>query len=153
MKQIDLDVYGPWALITGASSGIGREFARQAAASGINVVMLARGEERLKEVAASLATRYHVHTRTVALDLGHDGILGPISEATDDLDIGLDVSAVDLPVEMISAEEAVDEALSALAENKATTINRAELAQGYEGLKSAVIPAIKARLAASRPAH
>jgi short-subunit dehydrogenase len=32
MKQIDKDVYGPWALVTGASSSIGEEFARQVAA-------------------------------------------------------------------------------------------------------------------------
>ena len=37
MKQIDTHAYGPWALVTGASSGIGEEFARQVAASGINV--------------------------------------------------------------------------------------------------------------------
>ncbi len=87
MEQIDKYVYGPWALVTGASPGIGEEFARQAAASGINVVLLARREERLKEVAAELAGRYHVQARTVAVDLGRDGILDPVSEATDDLDI------------------------------------------------------------------
>ncbi len=53
MKQIDKHAYGPWALVTGASSGIGVEFARQAAANGINVVLVARREEHLKEVAAA----------------------------------------------------------------------------------------------------
>jgi hypothetical protein len=89
MKQIDKHAYGPWALVTGASSGIGEEFARQVAASGINVVLVARREERLREVAADLTARYEVQARVVALDLGRDGILGPVRQATDDLDIGL----------------------------------------------------------------
>ena len=92
MQQLDKQVYGPWALVTGASSGIGEEFARQAAASGINVVLVARREERLKEVASGLTARYDVETRVLALDLGRDGILGPVREATGDLDIGLVVS-------------------------------------------------------------
>jgi short-subunit dehydrogenase len=54
MKQFDRSVYGPWALVTGASSGIGEEFARQAAANAVNVVLVARREERLKQIGAEL---------------------------------------------------------------------------------------------------
>lgn len=92
MKQLDKHVYGPWALITGASSGIGEEYARQAAASGINVVLLARREDRLKEAAAGLTAQYGIQARVVAVDLSRDGILEPVDEATGDLDIGLVVS-------------------------------------------------------------
>ena len=42
LARVDSKRFGPWALITGASSGIGREVARQIAASNINVVLVAR---------------------------------------------------------------------------------------------------------------
>jgi hypothetical protein len=65
--------------------------------------------------------------------------------------MGLD--AVKLPVEAISAEEAVDQALTALLQNRPTTITRTDLAAQYEGLRRAAGEAIRARLAASQPAH
>lgn len=63
------------------------------------------------------------------------------------------IDAVPMQAEVISAEQAVDEALTALQENRATAVTRAELAAGYEGIKEAVAEAIKARLAAAQPAH
>ena len=58
-----------------------------------------------------------------------------------------------LPLEAITPEQAVDQALTALLENKPTTITRTDLAAQYEELRTAAGEAIKARLAASQPAH
>lgn len=85
--------YGPWALVTGASSGIGREFARQLAARGLNVVLAARREARLRALAAELEEGCRVACRVVPLDLCHDNFLEALRQATGGLDVGLLVNA------------------------------------------------------------
>jgi uncharacterized protein len=92
MARIDKTQFGPWALITGASSGIGREFARQIAASGINVVLVARRESLLEEAGAEFRKAYGVECRVIVADLSEDGFMDKLIPATDDLDIGLVVS-------------------------------------------------------------
>lgn len=81
--------YGPWALITGASSGIGVEFARQLAARGLNVVIAARRKERLESLAREIKQKHGVKTRVIAIDLTEPDYLKRIQAETSDLDIGL----------------------------------------------------------------
>jgi short-subunit dehydrogenase len=89
---LDKKRFGPWALVTGASSGIGKEFAQQIAASGINIVLVARREDLLKEVGVEFSKRYGVEHRIVVLDVSREDFIGQLASATDDLDIGLVVS-------------------------------------------------------------
>jgi short-subunit dehydrogenase len=89
---IDRERFGPWAVITGASSGIGKEFARQIAASGINVVLVARRETALIEVGRSIAKDFKVQHRVIVMDLSQEGFIPKLAELTKDLDIGLVVS-------------------------------------------------------------
>ena len=89
---LDKERFGPWALVTGASSGIGKEFAQQIAASGINIVLVARREDLLNEVGVQFSKRYGVEHRVVVLDVSREDFIGQLASATDDLDIGLVVS-------------------------------------------------------------
>ena len=89
---LDKERFGPWALVTGASSGIGKEFARQIAASGINIVLVARREDLLKEVGVEFSKRFGVEHRVIVLDVSREDFIGRLDSATDDLDIGLVVS-------------------------------------------------------------
>jgi short-subunit dehydrogenase len=90
--NIGKERFGPWALITGASSGIGREFARQIAAAGINVVLVARRETTLIEVGRSIARDFKVQYRVIVMDLSQEGFIPKLAEHTKDLDFGLVVS-------------------------------------------------------------
>jgi NAD(P)-dependent dehydrogenase (short-subunit alcohol dehydrogenase family) len=63
---LDKGQFGPWALVTGASSGIGKEFARQIAASGINVVLVARREALLAELGRAISQEFGVQYRALA---------------------------------------------------------------------------------------
>ncbi|KAA9394743.1 SDR family NAD(P)-dependent oxidoreductase [Kocuria coralli] len=58
------------ALITGGTSGIGAAFAKALARRGLNLVLVARDETRLQEVAAGLRDRYRIEVETIAADLG-----------------------------------------------------------------------------------
>lgn len=61
--------YGPSAVVTGASAGLGAEYASQLAARGLDLVLIARREERLEALAERLRAEHRVQVRTLALDL------------------------------------------------------------------------------------
>src|SRR5467141_4382755 len=89
---LDKKRFGPWALVTGASSGIGKEFARQIAASGINVVLVARREALLAELGRAISKEFGVQCRALAMDVSQEGFIAGLADATHDIDIGLVVS-------------------------------------------------------------
>lgn len=85
----DFTKYGPWALVTGASSGLGAEYARQLAAKGLSVILVARRQDRLEQLASEIESAHGVATRVVASDLTADGQCERVIAETADLEVGL----------------------------------------------------------------
>lgn len=85
----DLKTYKGWALVTGASSGLGREFARQIAAAGVDCVLVGLGEEALNALADELTSKHGVSCRPVEIDLASGGAVARLTELTSDIPIGI----------------------------------------------------------------
>ncbi len=85
--------YGPVAVVTGATEGIGRAFAHQIAAAGLDLVLVARRQGALDEVAENLRARHGVRVESVATDLGVGDGVHRVMEATAKLDVGLLIAA------------------------------------------------------------
>lgn len=84
--------YGPWAVVTGASSGIGRAFAELLAARGLNLLLVARRADRLQELAAQLSQQHAVEVVPCPIDLQQAEAVEQLMTACGDRDVGLLVS-------------------------------------------------------------
>jgi short-subunit dehydrogenase len=92
VERTDKVKFGPWAIVTGASSGIGEEFARQLAANRISLVLVARRLALLNELGARLTEADGIQCRSIPLDLSQENFIDRIHDETKNLDIGLLVS-------------------------------------------------------------
>lgn len=87
---------GAWAIVTGASDGIGKEFAFQLAKAGFNVFLVARNIELLNATATEIATKYSVSTKTASIDFAKcdEAAYEALSAKLQGLDIGVLVNNV-----------------------------------------------------------
>ena len=85
--------YGPWAVVTGASAGIGRAMAVQLAREGLHVVLVARRREVLEELGSELRRAHGVETLVIASDLATLPGAQEVLDQTAALDVGLLVAA------------------------------------------------------------
>lgn len=83
------DKYGQWALVTGGSTGIGLELAKQAASCGMDIILVARRAELLAQAQAAIQSKFKVKVKVVELDLTSDAALDILFEVTKNLDVGM----------------------------------------------------------------
>jgi uncharacterized protein len=82
---------GKWALVTGASAGIGKALAEQLALGGTNLVLTARRRERLESLAQELRAKHKVQTEIFVADLAHSSAAGEIFDFTEGKRLGIDL--------------------------------------------------------------
>ena len=83
--------YGSWAVVAGASEGLGAAWAEALAARGLNLALLARRPEVLEATAAAIRARHRVEVRAQALDLAGTGFAAELERLAASLEVGLGV--------------------------------------------------------------
>lgn len=90
--KLDLKKYGKWAVVTGATDGIGKAIAVQLAKRGLSVVLIGRSEDKLKQVAEELES--HTEVKTIKYDFNNTDEYDEIEKELKDLEIGVLVNNV-----------------------------------------------------------
>jgi short-subunit dehydrogenase len=81
--------YGPWALVAGASVGLGEAFARQLAGHGVNLLLIARHQDALDHLAVGLRAAHGIEVRTLAVDLARPDLEIVVEDFTAGLEFGM----------------------------------------------------------------
>ncbi|XP_028399632.1 very-long-chain 3-oxoacyl-CoA reductase-like [Dendronephthya gigantea] len=97
--SLDFRRYGEWAVVTGSTDGIGKEYAKQLAAKGLNIILMSRSQEKLDAVASEIESEHNVKTKVIKIDFsgGHE-IYEPIAKELEGFEIGVLVNNVGLSV-------------------------------------------------------
>src|SRR5881397_207799 len=82
---------GKWALITGASSGLGLEFADLLAAQKVNLVLAARRQDSMEKLASDLRRKYGVDVLVEAIDLASSGAASRLKSSLDARSVAIDI--------------------------------------------------------------
>ncbi len=116
---------GSWAVVTGASDGIGQAFAEQLAAKGMNIVLVARRQELLNQLASKLRQTHVIDVRIVASDLSLPQGNAVLFDATKDIDISMLVAAAGFGTSGEFLEQAPEDEIQMLQVNCQAVLEQA----------------------------
>uniref|UniRef100_A0A4W4GQ94 Hydroxysteroid (17-beta) dehydrogenase 12b n=1 Tax=Electrophorus electricus TaxID=8005 RepID=A0A4W4GQ94_ELEEL len=85
---------GKWAVVTGATDGIGKAYAEELARRGFDIVLISRTQEKLAEVSGAIESKYNVNTKTISADFGSTDIYSKIESGLVGLEVGVLVNNV-----------------------------------------------------------
>ncbi|XP_067933656.1 very-long-chain 3-oxoacyl-CoA reductase-like [Watersipora subatra] len=94
LPGVDLQKLGRWAVITGATDGIGKEYAKSLAQKGLDIVLVSRSPSKLAKVAEEIKTGYGVCVQTIVADFTRVDIYDKIKKALEGLDIAVLINNV-----------------------------------------------------------
>jgi len=97
--RINYKSYGQWAVVTGATDGIGKAYALELAKLGMKVVLISRTQEKLDQIAKEIGEKHKVETKTIAFDFGARAGYEKIENELSSLDIGVLVNNVGMGYE------------------------------------------------------
>ncbi|KAL7630808.1 UNVERIFIED_CONTAM: hypothetical protein RMT77_018979 [Armadillidium vulgare] len=108
-RNTNIQKMGKWAVVTGATDGLGKAYALEMAKKNLNVVLISRSQDKLSNVSDEIASKYKVETRTIQADFTRNDIYDKIGKELKDLDIGVLVNNVgmtyDYPKEFSKVSE------------------------------------------------
>jgi len=81
--------YGPWAVVSGASSRLGKAFCRHLASEGLNLILVSRRGHLIEDLATELTSHYQIQTIVLVIDLSESGSMEDLVRQTQHLEIGL----------------------------------------------------------------
>lgn len=109
--------YGPWAVVTGASSGIGLEIAERLAESGLNLALNARNKDLLLEISQRFQKNYGIQTTILAMDVTSEEFTQQIIEFSKKSKVGLLVASAGFGTSGVFIESSLEEEIEMLRVN------------------------------------
>lgn len=90
--------YGEYALVTGGTSGIGKEIANQLAAKGLNIVLVARNQDELNNTKNEIISKYKIEVNSIQADLSNSDGINKVIDESAKYKVGLFVPAAGMEV-------------------------------------------------------